>query len=67
MKTLRDAWAYLMHAGTYVKGRMREGSTYKMMLASMASVAVLPAPFSYLGFGLCIAMAMAPNPPKDGQ
>ena len=48
---------------SYLRQRLNERSTYMFIVGSMASVAVLPRPFNWLGFALLMVAAFVPDGP----
>lgn len=60
---------YVARSIGFLKARLSERSTYLAITGGMVPLAVLPAPWSYIGFGLCVAGAMTPQAPhqEDNQ
>lgn len=54
---------YIVRTVACFKARLTERSTYITISTGMVPLAVLPPPWSYIGFGLIVAMAMTPQAP----
>jgi hypothetical protein len=54
---------YIARSVGFIKERLSERSTYITISTGMVPLAVLPTPWSYVGFGLIVAMAMTPQAP----
>jgi len=58
-----NPFPYIVRSFAFIKARLSERSTYFTITGGMVPLAVLPAPWSYVGFGLTVAMAMTPQAP----
>lgn len=48
---------------TYLKARLLERSTWMDIGAGIGAAAALPAPWSFVGFAVCVVKAMIPDGP----
>lgn len=51
----------IIQALQFLKGRLTERSTWLFWGASVGSVALLPAPWSYIAFGFSLVAGMIPD------